>query len=250
MSPPIRDGSGDSIGSIRLGDGSEIAEVRTGAGDVLFSASAIPDNLVDSFEDSDISDYSGDTGAYSVISSDSTDGNNALKLSNPTTGGRGSRDAIGSTSGLNDYPQRGDIFRCDWKPTQDIVGSGNRVTVVFAAQGESGTSNCYTVSISPGNDNFGIGDESLSGTANLKSESLGSLSTGTQYFVEVEWGSSTNNNTITARLVEKGSGNNVNEVSVQDSTYDSGGIGFGVNQGSGEPRCVYDYYRIQDKNSV
>ncbi|AFH22952.1 hypothetical protein OSG_eHP39_00060 [environmental Halophage eHP-39] len=42
MSPPIRDGSGSSIGSIRLGDGSEIAEVRTGAGDVLFSA--IPDS--------------------------------------------------------------------------------------------------------------------------------------------------------------------------------------------------------------
>jgi len=41
MSPPIREGSGSSIGSIRLGDGSEIAEVRTGAGDVLFSA--IPD---------------------------------------------------------------------------------------------------------------------------------------------------------------------------------------------------------------
>jgi len=39
MSPPIRDGSGSSIGSIRLGDGSEISEVRTGAGDVVFSAS-------------------------------------------------------------------------------------------------------------------------------------------------------------------------------------------------------------------
>jgi len=38
MSPPIRDGSGDSIGSIRLGDGSEIAAVRTGAGDTVFSA--------------------------------------------------------------------------------------------------------------------------------------------------------------------------------------------------------------------
>jgi len=38
MSPPIRDGSGDSIGSIRLGDGSEISEVRTGGGDVVFSA--------------------------------------------------------------------------------------------------------------------------------------------------------------------------------------------------------------------
>jgi hypothetical protein len=43
MSPPIRDGSGDSIGSIRLGDGSEISEVRTGAGDVVFSGTAIPD---------------------------------------------------------------------------------------------------------------------------------------------------------------------------------------------------------------
>jgi len=37
MSPPIRDGSGNDIGAIRLGDGSEISEVRTGAGDVLFS---------------------------------------------------------------------------------------------------------------------------------------------------------------------------------------------------------------------
>jgi len=42
MSPPIRDGSGNSIGSIRLGDGTEISEVRTGAGDVLFSA--LPDS--------------------------------------------------------------------------------------------------------------------------------------------------------------------------------------------------------------
>jgi len=38
MSPPIRDGSGNDIGAVRLGDGSEISEVRTGAGDVLFSA--------------------------------------------------------------------------------------------------------------------------------------------------------------------------------------------------------------------
>jgi len=42
MSPPIRDGSGSSIGAIRLGDGTEISEVRTGAGDVLFSGFSIP----------------------------------------------------------------------------------------------------------------------------------------------------------------------------------------------------------------
>jgi len=50
MSPPIRDGSGNDIGSIRLGDGSEISEVRTGAGDVLFSA--IPDSVVTQFSPS------------------------------------------------------------------------------------------------------------------------------------------------------------------------------------------------------
>jgi len=55
MSTPIRDGSGDSIGSIRLGDGSEISEVRTGAGDVLFSA--IPDSVVYDFETGDMSEF-------------------------------------------------------------------------------------------------------------------------------------------------------------------------------------------------
>jgi len=55
MSPPIRDGSGNSIGSIRLGDGSEISEVRTGAGDVLFSA--IPDSEVYDFETGDVSEW-------------------------------------------------------------------------------------------------------------------------------------------------------------------------------------------------
>jgi len=50
MSPPIRDGSGNSINSIRLGDGSEISEVRTGAGDVLFSANSIPDSLENQYD--------------------------------------------------------------------------------------------------------------------------------------------------------------------------------------------------------
>jgi hypothetical protein len=62
MSPPIRDGSGDSIGSIRLGDGSEIAEVRTGAGDVLFSATTIPDRLIHQFLEDNITVSDGTSG--------------------------------------------------------------------------------------------------------------------------------------------------------------------------------------------
>jgi len=61
MSPPIRDGSGSSIGSIRLGDGSEISEVRTGAGDVLFSGSAIPDTGKE-YNIYDVRDVSGSDG--------------------------------------------------------------------------------------------------------------------------------------------------------------------------------------------
>jgi hypothetical protein len=60
MSPPIRDGSGSSIGSIRLGDGSEISEVRTGAGDVLFSASAIPDSAIANYSSLDDNRSAGD----------------------------------------------------------------------------------------------------------------------------------------------------------------------------------------------
>jgi len=54
MSPPIRDGSGNSIGSIRLGDGTEISEVRTGAGDVLFSAVSESTLLAYGSDDNDV----------------------------------------------------------------------------------------------------------------------------------------------------------------------------------------------------
>jgi len=67
MSPPIRDGSGSSIGSIRLGDGSEISEVRTGTGDVLFSGSAIPDSALYQWL---LNEGSGQTAADRVGSAD------------------------------------------------------------------------------------------------------------------------------------------------------------------------------------
>jgi len=80
MSPPIRDGSGSSIGSIRLGDGSEISEVRTGAGDVLFSA--IPASLVArwTFNSGDISG----TTAEDIVA-----GNHNATIDGATTGAPG-----------------------------------------------------------------------------------------------------------------------------------------------------------------
>ena len=95
MSPPIRDGSGNSIGAIRLGDGSEIAEVRTGAGDVLFSA--LPDSVVSHWEFEDEATASTATDSESnndldivggaTYTTDSAVGSNAIDFPNGTDSG-------------------------------------------------------------------------------------------------------------------------------------------------------------------
>jgi len=95
MSPPIRDGSGSSIGSIRLGDGSEISEVRTGAGDVLFSASL--NSIVSQYS---AKEYNGDnTNIIDVV------GTNDVSET-----GSGTYNFI--QNGINGYPA--------WEPTQEL----------------------------------------------------------------------------------------------------------------------------------
>jgi len=145
MSPPIRAGSGSSIGSIRLGDGSEISEVRTGAGDVLFSGSAIPDGVVDNFEavgadpagpyeSGDTIDdyYSGDTGSFQRTQT-APEGSNALQL---TSGA----DAIFSHpgDGLPAYPKEGDTisFLIRDSPSADFP-------VALANVQDVSSPNCY-----------------------------------------------------------------------------------------------------------
>jgi len=92
MSPPIRDGSGNSIGAIRLGDGSEISEVRTGAGDVLFSG--IPDSAVTQYRAEDENNTS--TAIDSVGSNDA-----ALTGTTYTTNSKVGTNAL-SHDGSND----------------------------------------------------------------------------------------------------------------------------------------------------
>ena len=95
MSPPIRDGSGDSIDSIRLGDGSEISEVRTGAGDVLFSASL--NSIVSQYS---AKEYNGDnTNIIDLVGSNDV-----------SETGSGTYNFI--QSGINGYPA--------WEPTQEL----------------------------------------------------------------------------------------------------------------------------------
>jgi hypothetical protein len=126
MSPPIRDGSGSSIGSIRLGDGTEISEVRTGAGDVLFSA--IPASGVSRWE------FEQDVG-------DSWDGNNGT---DNTSAGFSTDSQVGSYSkdfdGSNDYitiPYDASLFPVngEFSVSQWIKTSRNNGYIVYARNG-------------------------------------------------------------------------------------------------------------------
>jgi len=125
MSPPIRDGSGSSIGSIRLGDGTEISEVRTGAGDVLFSA--IPDSVVlqytatgSSVSDGSVPDDSGGTEAMALNGDpqDTTlsDGSDAIAFDNNGDYGLYRLPSQLESSGLEQF---------SWEICQEFTTSGN-----------------------------------------------------------------------------------------------------------------------------
>jgi len=113
MSPPIRDGSGSSIGSIRLGDGTEISEVRTGAGDVLFSATSIPDSAVHRWK---LDDVSTGTVTDSVGSFDGTV-NGTTSVSGTFQGGSASQSSSGTS---NQYIDLGNLTILDENRTSAL----------------------------------------------------------------------------------------------------------------------------------
>jgi len=111
MSPPIREGSGNDIGAIRLGDGTEISEVRTGAGDGSFSA--IPDSGVARCTLDD-ADTSGSTAEDVVNQNDGT-------INGVTTG----------VSGANQTYTTNEAY--DFDGSNDTVELGNQLDADISA---------------------------------------------------------------------------------------------------------------------
>jgi hypothetical protein len=144
MSPPIRDGSGSSIGSIRLGDGTEISEVRTGAGDVLFSA--IPDSvLIQQFATT----YAG--GDAKWVDDATDDGSqDAAIVGDPT------KTTLSDGSEAVSFDGGGD--RADLTLPSELEGSGlQSFTVEFAAQWTTTQNRTIaTVRNDNGNQIFGV----------------------------------------------------------------------------------------------
>jgi len=255
MSPPIRDGSGSSIGAIRLGDGSEIAEVRTGAGDVVFSANTIVDNFEDDnatpagpYDSGEtISDYySGDVSGYDRNTADPADGSFGLRFTDP--GG-----AIYSHpgDGLPNYPSSGDSVSF---LAQDSSG-GDRPAAAFHVEDVTSSPSAYICVMSVTQDSdIHISRMSdltdRSSETQLASTSI-SESADTYYWNEVTLKSS-GDNTITYELYELNAdltrGNQIASVSTNDSnvSFSNRGIGWqNDNSGIDGTASFFDRMRIE-----
>jgi len=124
MSPPIRDGSGSSIGAIRLGDGTEISEVRTGGGDVVFGAIPDAQNLYADYNPAKQSDATPFVDQAGTASDLTANGDPTLQSG-----------VFGSNNGI-DLDGSGDYYT---GASADFGTLSQPYTIYFVFQNDSGT---------------------------------------------------------------------------------------------------------------
>jgi len=201
-------------------DGTDVQEI-TVDGDTVFTA----ETIIDDFEDGNINEYNGDTGDFSVTSSNPITGSNSLLAQNPT-----STPYIHSTSGLPNYPQAGDTFSYKIR----IEGTINTFSgLVFGIQSNTSQNYCILMGSESGIDDIRF-RKNVSAASFGTSISNHGVSTFTNDVIrfEVDWGT---NGTISVDVINEGT-NTVDSISFTDSDYTTGGIGFKTGPfTSGEP---------------
>ena len=179
--------------------------------------------VIEDFErDNPLADYGGSTGLFSITSSPTYEGSSALVNDGGDFGG------VNSTSGLDNYPERGDEFDAHL----NNAGDQNFAAVNFFTQAETDGADRYAAGISGVDGEFTLWKTEGDSTQTLDSSALSSTTSG-WYRVEI----STDSSTVTADLYDDSSGDHLASVSASDSTFSSGGIGF-RSAGNGE---AFDY---------
>lgn len=219
--------------------------VQTASGVAQTAVSSV--STIDSFEDSDLSEYSGDTGDYSITTTFATDGSNGLEQ----TGTSGSWKTIESHSGLDNYPSKGDEFHWDYEINYGGDSSPTALRHRFRwARQDTSSWNFYRFGV-----NMSTGDLTLvvvdsDTTTTLASETQSSIEEdeNTHYQVQVQWddgssfGGSDGDIDVTLRDVDAGS--DVTTLSGNDTTFSSGGIGIRTYLSDTGYRCNADHWRI------
>lgn len=229
-----------------FGTGSEPEPTRlsnvsiTGSGDTASVVLNRTNEIVlDDAEDGDINEYGGDTGFWSVESTDPINGSYSVRHNSDTN--------WHNIYDTNITVEQGDTLAAEFEFDGSAGAGDHAAGVAFGVQSETSgggftQTDGYLLTVLPNGD----GTHTLylyrwSGGTQTTLASTGSisLSKSTTYSFEVEWYA---NGTINGALVD-GTGT-VATLSATDTTYTSGGIGW-VGQGtSSNAATLYDDYRI------
>lgn len=169
-------------------------------------------NLVDSFEDADIAEYSGDTGSFAIDDTVAYDGSYSLRGDQ----GGASEAMIYSTTGLTYYPEPGDTYRTNFGNLTEAI-NGN-LKLPFGLQD---TNNYYYIWIASGSEGFGLRKVSAGSDSQL-AKTAHTYATGTEYIPEVVWGT---DGTLDATLYDANM-NVITTASATDTEFGAGGIGW------------------------
>ena len=227
---------------MRLGDGASLrakgySQVRKGDGTELWNA--IPDSVVEDFEDGNLDNYSGDKTSQTIISTDALEGSFSLE----TTAGslvESSSETVILWTDHPDPPQKGgDDFSALIEPrAADANGA-----FLFATSGSTPDWSGYVILLGTSNDATWIGKVE-SGSSTWIAQGSGPISQDQTYEVVASWQS---NDTISATTYEFDTstmtrGSEVESISATDGTFTTGGIGLG-GSGDAEPVAL-DWYVI------
>lgn len=191
-------------------------------GNVVILDGSSDTTTIDDFEDADIVEYSGDTGNFTVDSQLVETGSYALRT---TTNWRQN---IRSTSGLPNYPQKGQVF--EWyTAVGSITGGWQRLYFQFGMQSTTGD-NEYYVRHNIETNEIVILRSDAGSNATLNSAATGlSPSADTWIRNEITWDDGTlggSDGDITYLIENTGTGNTAS-VTTNNTLYSSGGVGFG-----------------------
>ncbi|PSQ46002.1 hypothetical protein BRD15_10370 [Halobacteriales archaeon SW_6_65_15] len=206
-----------------LGDGGTVYfdHTQIHSGREIVSANEV----IDSFEDSDLSEYTFDQGSASVVSSPTYGGSSVLEFDNVKT-------EMISTSGLNHYPDAGDVFSC-W-----VRGTGGADDVNFT-YGVQDHENRYFVRVDFANNDLFLFRYEGGDFYQLAEDATASFSEDTWYNIEVDW-RKTGTHIVTVYGCD---GKQVTQITGTDSTWTSGGIGYDAYLADGGT-AYFDYVAI------
>jgi hypothetical protein len=197
--------------------------------------------IIDDFEDADLAEYVGDVGAFSIVGTGTANGAQAVTGSYDGTAAV----AIGSLSGLSNYPTPGTTTRVAVR-TDSATAQGPRVAIACQSIGPS--SNRYQAFLNVQSDSLIFSKWTGGATGSfttLASTTVSGLSVDTFYDLEIQWA---NNGTLTLSVYEYGGASSLAETSsVIDTTYSDGGVQMTTNGGGTAVDMTFDHWRITGK---